>query len=88
MRSRPFKPGRDTTKLLFELHDSCSSNLGMKTGPGSAESPSVAGTIWLGHDCPSVLHEVIHALGFQHEFIRPDRNQFIKVQFDNILKGE
>ncbi|CAF4394367.1 unnamed protein product, partial [Rotaria magnacalcarata] len=33
------------------------------------------------------LHELIHALGFVHEQTRPDRNQYVRIQTQNIVSG-
>ena len=41
----------------------------------------------LSEECPSALHELIHSLGFFHEFTRPDRDKYIQIVEDNIKKG-
>ncbi|KAL7645899.1 UNVERIFIED_CONTAM: hypothetical protein RMT77_002796 [Armadillidium vulgare] len=32
-----------------------------------------------------IFHELFHVLGFEHEHIRPDRDQYISVQYENII---
>jgi len=34
------------------------------------------------------VHELVHALGFVHEHTRPDRDSFVSVNFENIVKGK
>ncbi|CAF3682864.1 unnamed protein product [Rotaria socialis] len=34
------------------------------------------------------LHELIHALGFVHEQTRPDRDQYVRIQTQNIVSGQ
>ena len=34
------------------------------------------------------VHELLHTLGFVHEHTRPDRDNFISVNFDNIEPGK
>ena len=35
----------------------------------------------------TVTHELLHMLGFVHEYMRPDRNDFITIHKENIVAG-
>nr|BAC16237.1 myosinase-I [Heterololigo bleekeri] len=35
-----------------------------------------------------IIHEVLHSLGFYHEHSRPDRDEFVKIMFDNIKEKD
>lgn len=60
----------------------CFSSVGRR-GNGQMVSLSRRGCIYLG----TVQHELLHALGFNHEHCRSDRDQHIKVLLENVIPG-
>jgi hypothetical protein len=46
--------------------------------------------VWLSPNCSpdAIAHEILHALGFVHEQNRTDRDEYVKVNFDNVVDGE
>nr|XP_026691060.1 apolipoprotein(a)-like isoform X1 [Ciona intestinalis] len=79
-----FRPATkaDVDKIEFRVLDgACYTFLG-----------KIGGTqpIYLANSCvviSTVTHEIMHVLGFDHEFKRPDRDDYIKVHKDNIIPG-
>ncbi|KAK6753200.1 hypothetical protein RB195_012659 [Necator americanus] len=73
--------GRDRDGLRFFRGSGCWSNVG-RTGGRQLVS--------IGYGCDSlgiVAHETLHALGLWHEQSRDDRDKFIKIVTDRIIRG-
>jgi len=66
--------------VLFKPGQGCASWVGRQGG---------AQDIWVSAECStgSVIHEIGHAVGFEHEHTRPDRDQHIEIKWDNIAPG-
>nr|BAJ23941.1 hatching enzyme [Hypomesus nipponensis] len=70
---------RETDYIRVVSQDGCFSSLGRQGGP-QVLSINNRGCM----ENKIIQHETLHALGFQHEHTRSDRDQYVKINFANI----
>ncbi|KAJ0056480.1 hypothetical protein NL108_008043 [Boleophthalmus pectinirostris] len=79
IRFRPYQNG-DHEWISIESRNGCYSYVGRQ---GGAQTLSLDRFGCLYHS--TVQHELLHALGFNHEQTRSDRDNYIRVHWDNIM---
>jgi len=75
-----FKQRYDKNYIHFVRGKGCWSAVGMQRGPQKVS---------IGYGCEgkgSIVHELLHAVGFWHEQSRTDRDQYVKINYENIDK--
>ncbi|KAL2093939.1 hypothetical protein ACEWY4_011251 [Coilia grayii] len=78
-----FFPRRNERDYIYiQSHNGCYSYVG-RVGNSQVVSLSRQGCIY--HN--TVQHELLHALGFNHEQCRSDRDQYIRVLLQNVQSG-
>ncbi|KAL7645900.1 UNVERIFIED_CONTAM: hypothetical protein RMT77_002797 [Armadillidium vulgare] len=79
-----FKKRTNEQDYLYITHtkERCSSYIGRIGGPQEMSLPTHCNT---PH---TVLHELLHSLGFDHEHQRPDRDDYVTILHDNVKKGK
>ena len=85
-----FYPAADTTKAYVNINGAntgCSAKVGYsgtKQNVNLKISPLGQGCFRLG----SIMHELLHALGFYHQHLAHNRDQFIRINWENIAVGK
>ncbi|KAK2842785.1 hypothetical protein Q5P01_012985 [Channa striata] len=72
----------ETAYVNIQSYNGCYSYVG-RQGNAQTVSLNSNGCIYFG----TVQHELIHALGFDHEQCRSDRDQHIQVRLQNVISG-
>jgi len=83
IRFRPYKKG---DRYWIDFHsdkEGCWSIVGMKEG---GQIINLLPTCIARHY--SIVHELMHTLGFYHQHMAPDRDEYIKIQWENIVEGK
>jgi len=77
---------RTNEDVYLQMHkgDGCWSYVGIL-------QPNQPQELSLGDGCEfvgTIVHEMLHAIGFEHAQNRPDRGEYLRINFDNMLEGQ
>ncbi|EDO44551.1 predicted protein, partial [Nematostella vectensis] len=79
------KRSNEKNWILFKYGQACKSRVGKTWLTEGAQG------ITLSDGCNrsgTIIHEMMHAIGFWHEQSRPDRDQHVEVMWENIEQGQ
>ncbi|XP_041457232.1 zinc metalloproteinase nas-13-like [Lytechinus variegatus] len=72
----------ETNYIHLFPSEGCYSSVGMQ---GGSQYVSLGGSCT--YNIGTIIHELMHALGFQHEQSRPDRDSYVYIHWENIQPG-
>jgi len=75
-------PGGDFVRIIKGTQNGCNSYVGRLGGRQDMNLQS-PGCMSIG----TIMHEMIHALGFHHEHGRPDRDDYVNILWQNVQPG-
>lgn len=83
VRFKRWNPKTSEPFINIKNDDGCSSHVGYdgKTHITRLQSPKCLKQVG------TIVHELLHTLGFYHEHTRSDRDQYVQVMWNNILPG-
>nr|CAD7430469.1 unnamed protein product [Timema monikensis] len=82
LRFRPYKKGDEDHVIVRGNRSGCWSYVGKKGG-GQVLNLQTPGCVHHG----IVIHELLHMLGFYHQQSAPERDDFVKINWENIKTG-
>lgn len=88
-----FWSGGGTSQRLFrnyvyisrKWYGGCNADIGMA---GGRQRFNLDPTLGCAFRTWTVLHEMVHSIGLDHEQNRPDRNNYVRINFENIMHGK
>ncbi|XP_041755481.1 astacin-like metalloprotease toxin 5, partial [Coregonus clupeaformis] len=88
-----FKMISDRTCIRFHEYTNEINYIEFISGKGCASYVGFQGGaqhLYFGRACNegNLCHELMHALGLHHEHTRPDRDQYVTIQWDNVVTGK
>nr|CAD7407867.1 unnamed protein product [Timema poppensis] len=83
LRFRPYKKGDEDHVIVRGNRSGCWSYVG-KRGGGQVLNLQTPGCVHHG----IVIHELLHMLGFYHQQSAPERDDFVKINWENIKTGK
>jgi hypothetical protein len=77
-----FRPRQSTDKTYFKIQygNGCSAHVGHLTNQQSTMTLQQNGCFY----SRTIQHELMHVIGFYHEQSRPDRDQFLQINLQNV----